>query len=122
MAWEVIASGNNRYGDRFGPNWSSKPSIAITYKGIICNELFKQTFSFQDGDNLNVFFDSKRSKVGFQRPVSNQAALMSYKVREAGKNLLIVCTKAAKKFEACIDKAYPAVLNTTEKIIEVQLS
>lgn len=122
MSWELVPSGNSRYGNRFGSDWSNRPAIAVAVKGILCNELFKKTFSLRTGDNLNVFFDSKRYKIGFQRPTANEAALVSYKIREEGKNLLIICTKAAKKFDKYLNKAFPATLNATEKIIEVQLS
>jgi hypothetical protein len=123
MAWETFENGKfQRYEQQYGSIWTQRPVIVIREDVIICNPIFAETFSFKDKDSVNVSYDTSRKKLAIHRPMNQAASNCAYRVRKQTKNIIINCKQAAKKFPDYCDKAFAAVLNSSEKIIEIQLS
>jgi len=126
MAWEMQSSNSRNFQSgvaKYGAAWAERPMVAILKNGLQCNKAFAEIFGYKPKEAVNVFFDKTRLKIGFQRPATTAASDAAYRMAPAYKGgLLITCTRAPKNFPKHVGKAFPATLNNSDKIIEVQLS
>ena len=126
MAWELQQSNSRNFksgNEKYGAAWAERPMVAILKTGLHCNKAFAEIFGYKPKEAVNVFFDKGRKKIGFQRPNTTAASDAAYRIAAAHKgSLMITCGRVAKIFPEFVGKAFPAALNNSDKIIEVQLS
>lgn len=100
MSWE-IQNANSKYFksgvEKYGPTWSERPMVAVLKHRLHCNQAFAEIFGYKPKEDVNVFFDKGRMKIGFQRPTTKAASDAAYRIGGAYKSgLLIACTRAVK--------------------------
>ena len=77
MSWEVLEK--KTFGaHNYGPEWETRPCVAIRKDGMTFNKVFCETFSIKVGDGLCVRFDAKGQKLGFKVPQNEYELLNAY--------------------------------------------
>lgn len=129
MAWEEISTRSNVIRvDNYGPKWFSVPCVAIIQGGLKFNTQFLKMFGFEDTTHIRVFFDIDKEKVGIRKCEKEEATkgafrLVIPKKKPDTEKTAYVCSKKLRtKCHKYLGKAYQAVYNAEERIVEASLN
>lgn len=126
MTWEVLEKKRFGSGVDYGPDWESRPCVAITKTGVSFNKCFCETFSVAPGSGLCIHIDKKNRRLGFKSPAGEHEEQNAFRVqgdRKGKKSTLFIgVPRVARLFADALGKAFVAKMNVGQHVIEVDLN
>ncbi len=124
MEWEPVLKKGAGRGHAHGIGWLKYPCIAIVKAGIRANRPFMDAFGVAEGTRMFLFFDKTNRRIGLKKAINGEDVESAFTFRNDSSHansLLMSSVVISKTFPDCQGRAFRAMLNASERVIEVSL-